>query len=387
MKTEPLRDPTGGAGSHPAFLAGLPLARPRVADPARVAADVEAILRSGVLTDGPYVRRLEEEAATYLGVRHCIAVASCTTGLMLMLRASELSGDVIVPSFTFAATAHAVDWNGLRPSFADIDPGPLTLSPTAVEQVIGVHTSAILAAHIYGTPCDVEGLRDVAERNGLRLFFDAAHAFGSTHGGRKVGGFGDAEVFSFSPTKVVVAAEGGLIATNDDLLAERCRVGRNYGNPGDYDCRFVGLNARMSELHAATALASLSDLEERLGERNRLAGAYTEALAGIPGIRIPEVPVGDRSTYKDYAILVDPEECGLNADALAAALRSDGIETRRYYAPPVHAMHAYASLRSAAGSWPITDRAAERALTLPLWVGMTDAQVAGVAGAIARIRA
>ena len=380
-------EPTGRMRPSRAFPEGLPLARPRVADPARVAADVETILRSGVLTDGPYVRRLEEEAATYLGVRHCVAVASCTTGLMLVLRASELSGDVIVPSFTFAATVHAVDWNGLRPSFADIDPGPLTLSPASVEQAIGVHTSAILATHVYGTPCDIEGLREVAERNGLRLFFDAAHAFGSIHGGTKVGGFGDAEVFSFSPTKVVVAAEGGLIATNDDLLAERCRIGRNYGNPGNYDCRFVGLNARMSELHAATALASLSDLEERLGERNRLAAAYTVALSGIPGIDIPEVPSGDRSTYKDYTILVDPEEFGLDADALGAALRLDGVETRRYYAPPVHAMHAYASLRGPAGSWPITDRAAERALTLPLWVGMTDAQVTGVAGAIARIRA
>ena len=148
---------------------------------------------------------------------------------------------------------------------------------------------------------------------------------------------------------------------------------------------FVGLNARMSELHAATALASLSDLEERLEERNRLAATYTEALSGVPGIRIPEVPAGDRSTYKDYTILVDAEG-GLGADALAAALRLDGIETRRYYAPPVHAMHAYAS-RGPAGSLPITDRAAEQALTLPLWVGMTDAQVTGVARAIAWSRA
>ena len=384
MNFQPFPDTSDADAAVPGWL---PLARPGVADAARVAADVEAILRSGVLTDGPFVRRFEEEAAAYLGVRHCVAVASCTTGLMLVLRASELSGDVIVPSFTFAATAHAVEWNGLRPSFADIDPGPLTLSPSSVERAIGVHTSAILATHIFGTPCDVEGLRDVAERNGLRLFFDAAHAFGSTCGGTKVGGFGDAEVFSFSPTKVVVAAEGGMIATNDDLLAERCRIGRNYGNPGDYDCRFVGLNARMSELHAATALASLSDLEERLGERNRLAGVYTEALAGVPGIGVPHVPVGARSTYKDYTILVEPAEFGLDADALAAALRLHGIETRRYYAPPVHAMRAYSSLRSPAGAWPVTDRAAQRALTLPLWVGMTDAQVTGVAGAIARFRA
>jgi dTDP-4-amino-4,6-dideoxygalactose transaminase len=386
MNIEPLPDPRRLTGLGPAFPDGLPLARPLVADPARVAADIEAILRSGVLTNGPYVRRFEEATAAYLRVRHCIAVSSCTTGLMLVLRAAELSGDVIVPSFTFAATAHAVEWNGLRPVFADIDARTLTLSATAVERAVGMHASAILATHIYGTPCDVEGLRRVAEENGLRLFFDAAHAFGSTHHGTKIGGFGDAEVFSFSPTKVVVAAEGGVIATNDDLLAERCRIGRDYGNPGDYNCRFVGLNARMSELHAATALVSLEDLEERLDERNRLAAAYTSALVGIPGIRIPEVPSGDRSTYKDYAVLVERDEYGLGAPALAKALEAAGVETRRYYSPPVHAMHAYRTAGAAAGALPVTEWAAERALTLPLWVGMTDAQVAGVTEAIRLIR-
>jgi dTDP-4-amino-4,6-dideoxygalactose transaminase len=383
MNTEPLNPE---ASSTFPFPEGIPLARPRVADPARVAADVEAILRSGVLTNGPYVRRFEEATAAYLGVKHSVAVSSCTSGLMLVLRAAELSGDVIAPSFTFAATAHAIDWNGLRPVFADIDRRTLTLSPASVERAISVHTSAVLATHIYGTPCDVEGLQALAREAGVRLFFDAAHAFGSIHKGTKVGGFGDAEVFSLSPTKVVVAAEGGLITTNDDLLAERCRIGRDYGNPGDYDCRFVGLNARMSELHAATALASLSDLGERLLERNRLAAAYTAELADVPGIGIPEVSRGDRSTYKDYSILVDPEDFGLGAEAVGRALALAGIETRRYYSPPVHAMQAYRSVAGAAGVLPVTEWASQRALTLPLWVGMTDAQVRAVAGQIRRIR-
>jgi dTDP-4-amino-4,6-dideoxygalactose transaminase len=386
MNSEPFRDRSRLASSPPVFPEGLPLARPGVVDPARVAADVEAILRSGILTNGPYVRRFETAACAYLGVRHCVAVSSCTAGLMLVLRAAELSGDVIVPSFTFAATAHAVDWNGLRPMFADIGADTLTLAPASVAKTVGMHTSAILATHIYGTPCDVEGLHRVAHENGLRLFFDAAHAFGSTHGGTRVGGFGDAEVFSLSPTKVVIAAEGGIIATNDDLLAERCRIGRDYGNPGDYDCRFVGLNARMSELHAATAIVSLEDLDRRLAERNRLAGEYTAALSPVPGIRIPEVPVGDRSTYKDYTVLIEPDEYGLTAKVLAEALGREGVETRRYYSPPVHAMHAYRSGAGIAGSLPVTEWAAHRAISLPLWVGMTDAQVAGVAGAIRRIR-
>jgi dTDP-4-amino-4,6-dideoxygalactose transaminase len=372
-------------GGRPLFPDGLPLARPAIADPASVAEAAAAILASGVLTNGPYVRQLEERAAEYLGVRHCVAVCSCTAGLMLVLRASGLSGDVVLPSFTFSASAHAVVWNGLRPAFADIRPDDLLLDPAAVARSAGVRTSAILATHTYGTPCDTEALGRLARDNGIRLFFDAAHAFGSRRGDRMVGGFGDAEVFSLSPTKVLIAGEGGIIATNDDSLAERCRVGRDYGNPGDYDTRFVGLNARMSELHAATALASFADLEERIGRRNQLAERYRKVLDGLPGITFPAVADADRSTYKDLTILIDPEELGMDATAVAAALAAEGIQTRRYYAPPVHRQRAYRWVGPANGALPQTDRAAARVLTLPLWTGMDDEQVDGVGVAMARL--
>ena len=372
-------------GGRPVFPDGLPLARPAVADPAAVATAAGTILASGVLTNGPYVRRLERRAAEYLGVRHCVAVASCTAGLMLALRASGLSGDVVLPSFTFSASAHAVAWNGLRPVFADIRPDDLLLDPEAVARSAGVRTSAILATHTYGTPCDVEALGRLARANGIRLFFDAAHAFGSRRGQAMVGGFGDAEVFSLSPTKVLIAGEGGIIATNDDTLAERCRIGRNYGNPGDYDTRFVGLNARMSELHAATALASFEDLEERIGLRNQLAERYRKVLADVPGIDFPAVAEGDRSTYKDFTILIDPEQFGMDAAATAAALAAEGIQTRRYYSPPVHRQRAYRWVGPANGALPETDRAAARVLTLPLWTPMADQQVDGVGAAMARL--
>jgi dTDP-4-amino-4,6-dideoxygalactose transaminase len=372
-------------GGRPVFPDGLPLARPAIADPAAVAEAAGAILVSGVLTNGPYVRRLEERAAAYLGVRHCVAVASCTAGLMLALRASNLSGDVVLPSFTFSASAHAVAWNGLRPVFTDIRPDDLLLDPDAVARSAGVRTSAILATHTYGTPCDVEALGAFARRNGIRLFFDAAHAFGSRRGGTMVGGFGDAEVFSLSPTKVLIAGEGGIIATNDDSLAERCRMGRDYGNPGDYDTRFVGLNARMSELHAATALASFEDLEERIGLRNQLAERYRKVLADVPGIDFPAVAEGDRSTYKDFTILIDPERFGMDAAAVAAALAAEGVQTRRYYSPPVHRQRAYRWVGPVNGGLPQTDHAAARVLTLPLWTPMTDEQVDGVGAAMARL--
>jgi dTDP-4-amino-4,6-dideoxygalactose transaminase len=372
-------------GGRPVFPDGLPLARPAIADPAAVAEAAGTILASGVLTNGPYVRRLEERAARYLGVRHCVAVASCTAGLMLSLRASGLSGDVVLPSFTFSASAHAVAWNGLRPVFADIRPDDLLVDPDAVARSAGVRTSAILATHTYGTPCDVEALGRLAGDNGIRLFFDAAHAFGSRRGQAMVGGFGDAEVFSLSPTKVLIAGEGGIIATNDDSLAERCRVGRDYGNPGDYDTRFVGLNARMSELHAATALASFEDLEERIARRNQLAERYRKVLADVPGIDFPAVAEGDRSTYKDFTILIDPDSFGMDAAAAAAALAAEGIQTRRYYSPPVHRQRAYRWVGPANGGLPETDRAAARVLTLPLWTPMADEQVDGVGAAMARL--
>jgi dTDP-4-amino-4,6-dideoxygalactose transaminase len=373
-------------GGRPVFPDRLPLARPRIANPARVRDDIDKILASGKLTNGRYVRDLEERAAEYLGVRECVAVASCTSGLMLVLRVSELSGDVVVPSFTFAATAHAVAWNGLRVSFADIDPGTLTLSPVDASRAAGVRTAAILATHVFGTPCDIERLQEVARRNGTRLFFDAAHAFGSRHQGVPVGGFGDAEVFSLSPTKLLVAGEGGIIATNDEALARACRIGRDYGNPGDYNCRFVGLNARMSEVHAAIGLASLETLEERVERRNALARRYRDLLAAIPGITFPRIPEGDRSTYKDFTVLVDPASFGLDATKLAEALDAEGIETRRYYAPAVHEQQAYRSSLAVRRLLPVTEEITPRVLTLPLWPELTDEQLGLVAEAMARIR-
>jgi dTDP-4-amino-4,6-dideoxygalactose transaminase len=382
-----LSGPPAIRGGEPAFPDGLPLARPSLPESDAVLSDVRRILASDILTNGPYVRELEGRTAEYLGVRHCVAVSSCTSGLMLVLRASDISGDVIIPSFTFAATAHAVAWNGLRPVFADIEAETLTLSPSAVAVALGVRTAAVLATHTYGTPVDVESFEEMARDTGVHLFFDAAHAFGSRHRRALVGGFGDAEVFSLTPTKPLVAGEGGIIATNNGDLAERCRLGRDYGKEPNYDFELIGLNARMSEFHAAVALASLSGLEARIEARNALADAYREALAGTVGITFPRVRKGDRTTYKDLTVLVDPEVFGLDADELGRALDAEGIETRRYYSPPVHSTRAYRSLaRGNGGGLPVTEWASGRALSLPLWVGMTDDEVGRVAEAVERIR-
>ncbi len=379
-------DPPAIMGGSPAFPEGLPFMRPSVPDEEAVLGRLRTILATGTLTNGPYVRELEERAARYLGVRHCVAVSSCTAGLMLALLASDLSGDAVLPSFTFAATAHAAAWNQLRPVFADVDAQSLTLSPEAAARAIGVRTSVIMATHTFGTPCAVEELVSLARSSGVKLVFDAAHAFGSRRAGTPVGGFGDAEVFSLSPTKVLVASEGGLIATNSDLLAERCRIGRDYANPGDYDCLFIGLNARMSEIHAAFALASLEDLEPRIDRRNELAAMYMQALADVPGIDFPTVGESDRSTYKDFTVLVEGSDFGIDAVELGRALEAEGIQTKRYYAPPVHTMQAYRSRAGKNGQLPVTEAAAQRVLTLPLWSSMEGPELLAVADTIRRIQ-
>lgn len=357
----------------------VPLARPAPVSWADLSPRFEQILSSGMLTNGPTVRELEAAVARWVGVRHCVAVSSCTAGLMLVLQAADLQGEVIVPSFTFSATAHAVAWNGVRPVFADCDRRTLTITPDTIEAVAGPRTSAIIATHVFGTPCDVDALDATARKLGLPLIYDAAHAFGSLSQAREIGGFGSAEVFSLSATKPLLGIEGGLITTNDDELARRCRLGRDYGNPGDYDCRFPGLNARMSELHAAVALDSLITLDDRVERRNALASAYHQVLGTGDGITFPEVRHGDRSTYKDFTIMVEPER----REPLREHLRARGIETRTYYAPPVHLQTAYRG-----NGWgptphlPVTEDAARRVLTLPMWSEMTTGQIERVVEAV-----
>jgi dTDP-4-amino-4,6-dideoxygalactose transaminase len=372
------------AGGRPAFPDGLRLVRPSIPDREKVSGALTRILDTGILTNGPYVSELERLASDYLGVSHCVAVSSCTAGLMLVLKASGLTGEVVLPSFTFAATAHAVAWNGLRPVFADIDARSLTLDPEAALKASGIRTSAILATHTFGTPCQASALMDAADLNGIKLFFDAAHAFGSSYHGMQVGRFGHAEVFSLSPTKVLVAGEGGIISTNDDVLAERCRIGRDYANPGDYDCLFVGLNARMSEIHAAIAILSLEGLDERVRRRNEIASLYCEDLSDVRGISFPEVPAEYRSTFKDFTILIDAEEFGMGAEELGRVLAAEGIETRRYYSPPVHRMKAY-RFAGPQNDLPVTDRVSSQVLTLPLASDMIDEEIRGVARSIERI--
>jgi dTDP-4-amino-4,6-dideoxygalactose transaminase len=366
-----------------AFPDRIPLNRTPPIQDLKVAEDVASILASGVLTNGPYVRLLEQRAADYLGVKECVAVSSYTAGLMLVLRAAGLACEVVVPAFCFGAVARAAVWNGLQVSFADIDPQTLTLSPQVAADAIGIRTSALLAVHTFGTPCQVDALEELAERTGITLLFDAADAFGSSRQGVRLGGSGDAEVFSLSPTRMLTGCEGGFIATNDPELAERCRVGRDDGPPSDYDTRFIGLDTRMSEIHAAVALASLEHLEERVNQNNQLAASYTQLFRGIDGIDLPKVGDGDRGNGNGFTVLVDPDRFGLKAAELAAFLATRGVETQRYGSGMATAGRV---ALGRARALPVASTVASRALTLPLWPELTEGQLARVVEVIAEGR-
>jgi dTDP-4-amino-4,6-dideoxygalactose transaminase len=372
-------------GGAPAFPEGLPLVRPTIPDVPGLARRLEQIIGSGMLTNGRVVRELEDAAAQRCEVEHVVAVASCTSGLMLTLQALGATGRVVMPSFTFAASAHAVVWAGGQPSFTEVDRQTLTLDPIYAA-ALADGASAMTATHVYGAPCDVDALAAVAESAGIPLVYDAAHALGSKCAGRPVGGFGTAEVFSMSPTKVAVAGEGGLVATNNAELAQAIRLGRDYGNPGNYDCQFVGLNARMSELHAAVGLASLVGLDDRITHRNNLVSAFKSSATGIPGLAYQEVRRGDVSTFKDLTLIIDPNSFGMCAADLGRALAAEGVDSRRYYYPPIHRQKAYLHLPQDRGL-PVTDEMAARVLTPPLYSHMTEVQVTRVADAVVAIHA
>lgn len=346
-----------------------------------MAPGIKHILASGMVTKGQYLHEFEDAIAGHLGVKHAVGVSSCTTGLMLLYQGLGLTGEVVVPSFTFMATVSALIWAGLRPVFAEVDPRTHNLDPAAVEAAITPHTSAIVAAHIFGNPADVEGLAKVATRHNVHLVFDAAHGFGSLYRGLPLGRQGIAQAFSLSPTKLLIAGEGGIVATDDDDLAEHIRLGREYGNSGQYDSAFAGMNARMPEINALMGLRSLTMLEAAALRRNAVVNLYRRELGSLPGIGFQEIRPGDRSSYKDFSITVDAGVSGVTRDEIATRLAHQGIDTRKYYDPPVHRHTAYRQFAPGL-ELPVTDRLAGQSLSLPLWSDMDDDTALRVCAAV-----
>lgn len=372
-------------GGSPAFGDGLPFFRPAKPPMDQVVARLTPSYESGMLTNGKLRRELEEKTAERLDVPHVVAVSSCTAGLMLLMQAlAEPGTEVAMPSFTFSATAHAAMWAGAIPRFTEcvIDTCQIDIADAA--QRLG-NASLLVGTHVFGSPCSPEELEELGRQAGIPVIFDAAHGFGGTRRGKPLGGFGEAEVFSLSPTKVLVAGEGGLVSTRNAELAERLHLGVDYGNPGDYDTQFAGLNARMSELHAAVALCSFDEIDEHLAIRRDLADRYRKGFDGMPGVRVQTVDADDASTYKDLTVIVDEADYGLDRDTLVQALKAEQIDTRPYFWPPVHRQQAYAHLDT--GDLPATDWVSRRVVSLPLWRDIPAGAVETVVDVVGNIHA
>jgi dTDP-4-amino-4,6-dideoxygalactose transaminase len=295
----------------------------------------------------------------------------------------EPIGEVIVPSFTFLAAPGAIVWNGLRPVFIDVDPRTTNVVPRVVASAITPRTVAITACHNFGNPCDVPALAAVAHEHGLPLIIDAAHGFGASVHGRSVGAGATAQVFSLSPTKLVVAGEGGMVATDCDCLAHFVRIGREYGNDGSYDALFAGVNGRMPELSAALALASLAMLDDVAARRRRIAELYRRELEQLPGIGFVESLAGAESSHKDVSITIDPTGFGMTRDAVRRVLAARGVETRTYYDPPCHRQTAFEHFYDRSQPLPGTELLSARSLALPIGAHVDEAIVGEVCEAIA----
>lgn len=371
-------------GGEPAFQNKINIVRPVMPDFSELADGVQHIVSTGMVTKGEYLKAFEKAVREHLNVKHAVAVSSCTSGLMLTYRALGLTGDVVVPSFTFMATVSALVWCGLRPVYADVNSGSTNLDPLAAEAAITPQTSAIVAVHNFGNPAEVAALKAVADRHGLKLIFDAAHGFGALYQGQPVGAQADANVFSLSPTKLLITGEGGLVATNNDDLANQLIMGREYGNSGNYDSAFAGLNARMPEFNALLGLRSLARLEDAARSRNQTADLYHEMLGMMPGVAFQEVQPGNRNSYKDFSVTFDPQAFGLTRDEVSLALAAENIDTRKYYEPPVHRQTAYSGYYDGR-PLPHTDWLAATSLSFPMWSNMESPLVMRICEAIQRV--
>lgn len=375
-------------GGTPLFARPLHVGQPNIGNRRALMRRFRDILDSRWLTNnGPYVQEFERKVAALAGTRHCVAVCNATVGLEIAIRALGLHGEVIVPSFTFIATAHALKWQEITPVFADISADDNTLDPADVERRITSRTTGIIGVHLWGRACNVDALAAIARTHRLKLLFDAAHAVGCSYRGRPLGQFGHAEVFSFHATKLVNSFEGGAVTTNDDDLAERMRLMRNFGFSGYDNVIHIGTNGKMAEVSAAMGITSLEQLPALIKLNRRNYRRYTAGLAGIPGLLLRDSEAGDSLNFQYVPVVVGPE-LGLTRDEFVGLLQAENILARRYFYPGCHRMEPYRSdARYQGTALPVTESLADSILCLPTGssIGLRDIdRICGLVRFIAR---
>jgi dTDP-4-amino-4,6-dideoxyglucose len=365
-------------GGPSAFAEPLHVGRPNVGDREAILSAIdEALAERWLSNGGAKLQAFEARLTERLGGLHCVATCNATLGLQIALRALGVAGEVVLPSLTFVATAHAVAWERLTPVFADVEPGTLCMGPPEAAARIGPETGALLGVHLWGRCGDLVGLERLASERELPLVFDAAHALDCFYHGRPLSAFGDVSVLSFHATKIANSFEGGAVVTDDAELAEQVATMRNFGFVDEDEVVGLGTNAKLSEAGAAMGLASLDALDGFLAADRRNYTAYVEALGEIPGIELLAFDPPESANCHHIAIEVDPALAGLNRDQLRAVLVAENVLARRYFYPGCHRTPPYSS--RPAPPLPVTERALDRCLSLPTGsvVGSGDVAMIG----------
>jgi dTDP-4-amino-4,6-dideoxygalactose transaminase len=367
-------------GGAPAFAEDLHVGRPNIGDRNALLARINDLLdRAWLTNNGPFVKEFEARLADFLGVGHCIAMCNATVALEIASRALGLHGEVIVPSFTFVATAHALQWQEITPVFCDVDPATHNLDPAKVEAMITPRTTGIMGVHVWGRPCAIEALDDISQRRGLKLMFDAAHAFGNSYKGQMIGNFGAAEIFSFHATKFFNTFEGGAVVTNDDELAAKIRLMRNFGFAGYDNVIYVGTNGKMSEVSAAMGLTGLESLADVINVNRANYDAYREGLNGVPGLWLIDYDETELCNYQYVIVEVDEDAAGISRDLLVDVLQAERVLARRYFHPGCHQMEPYRSYFPHAGLLlPETNRLTQRVMSLPNGTALGPVEISAI---------
>jgi dTDP-4-amino-4,6-dideoxygalactose transaminase len=371
-------------GGSPEFAEKLYVGRPNVPDgPGFLERATDLLERRWLTNAGPYVTEFEERVAQYLGVRNCVAMCNATVALEIASRALGFRGEVIVPSFTFVATAHALQWQEITPVFCDVALDTHNLDVQRIEALITPRTTGILGVHLWGRACDVDVIETIAGRHNLRVLFDAAHAFGCSYRGQMIGSFGSAEVLSFHATKFLNTFEGGAVVTNDDALAEKIRLMKNFGF-ADYDqVIHIGTNGKMTEIAAAMGLASLECLDRFVHANRRNYVAYRSGLEAIPGVRLLQYDESEKCNFHYIALEIDSAMSAITRDRIQQILWAENVLARRYFYPGCHRHEPYRSMNPQAGRLlPNTELLADRVLILPTGTAVPEDDAARVSNLI-----
>ena len=369
-------------GGQPAFSVPIHVGRPNVGNRTRLLERINDTLdRLWLTNDGPCVLEFEERIAELAGVAHCVAMCNATIALEIAIRALGMSGEVILPSFTFVATAHALQWQGITPVFCDIDPQSHTIDPQKVEQLITPRTTGILAVSLWGNPCNIEALEEIATRRQLKLLFDSAHALGCSYKDRMIGGFGNAEVFSFHATKFLNTLEGGAVVTNDSALAERVRLMRNFGFTNYDKVDSIGTNGKMNEFSAAAGLTNLESMNDFIEINRQNYKQFARELTDVEGITLVTYDDNEKCNYQYVVLEVDANSTVVSRDQLMQVLHSENILARRYFYPGCHQMEPYRSSLPAP-DLPETERLSDRVLSLPTGTSISAADIKTICGII-----